>query len=310
MNLSENVSSGGWQGKPETESEPRSQAPEKSTDAPPNSPTSGKPRHLSERDRLREALGGGQERAEGSAQGEAAQPAEAHEAAPEEAAQDPDTSEQAEPLTIKRLAEKLEMEPSALYRDLQISLGDGETVGLQALKDVYDNRQTAERVSEEKTADQERREAEIISQLQELRVMHEAGLPPAARAEAQKVLRGRLQKETEWFLTLAPELRDPATLEGFKQDAVEAMQKVGIRRADMQQVMSHHGAGLLMRQLLKLERENSDLKQRNRPKPPRASKPNAVPSSQQYAGKRNAQAKTTPTPRGKVSAALGRNRKN
>jgi hypothetical protein len=153
------------------------------------------------------------------------------------------------PASLADAAERLGIPIEKLY-DVEIGTGDGETVRLGQLKDLWQDRERARAEIAEKSLEIDARETAIVA---DQRLWSELGedlartLPPHRMRELQDRLQDRQEREHGALMRAMPELRDQARFDGFRSDMVELLGRYGFKPHEM--VMGDHRQLLILRDL-------------------------------------------------------------
>ena len=116
-------------------------------------------------------------------------------------------TEGAKPLTIAEAAERLEIEPDALY-EMTIKTRDGQELSIGALKDAYQKTEATQQEIAKKRDDLSNRENGLASDVMALGVleaMHQ--IPEGIRAQANGHLQQMAEREFINFLELFPDYK-------------------------------------------------------------------------------------------------------
>ena len=179
--------------------------------------------------------------------------------------------EVAERLTPKDIAAKLGVSPEDVY-NMEITTGDGEKTTFQAIKDAWEGRGEAERVSAERDAELNSREAKVIADQQVWSVLAAQGrLPQEAIEVAQEQIADHNQSQHNILMELVPEWRDDAKLDNFRAEMVRVLGEVGLKPHEI--ALSDHRQALFIRKYLQQEKELKALRKQVAPKAPKAGKP-------------------------------------
>ena len=188
-------------------------------------------------------------------------------------------------LTIDALAQKLDLDPSEIYKALTITTGDGETATLEQLKDSFAKRNSEAQGTALKATELDRREASLATDIQSLGVLDAMqAIPDNIRQSASQHLNQMAEREWNKFTHLAPELEDTATRLQFDKDVQGLLQPYGLSP-------EHFGVRTvgMLRLIRDVVKDRKHLKKLTEPRPAKAPEP----------VKRNRViGKTAPTPRG------------
>lgn len=151
-------------------------------------------------------------------------------------------------LTVKALAEKLGIKPAELYKDLQISVGDGEVMSLSTVKDRAQELVRADTLLAEAEENKTAAENEILRMTNELSlVAQRLGRQPtdAEKAEAQ-ALRGNYVKEQNQLAVAAiPEWKDKAAQATELELMGATLVEYGFSPAEIQNTVDHRQVKLI-----------------------------------------------------------------
>lgn len=173
--------------------------------------------------------------------------------------------------SLADIAEALDVEISDLYK-IELKAGDGSTATLQQIKDAWDGRQDAERVTAERTAELDGREAKIIADQQIWSLLAASGqLPQKAIQTAVEQLQTIVERESDMLLTLVPDLQDATKMDGFRRDMVEAYSEVGYKPHEI--MLTDHRQALFVRRFMQMKREIASLRKQLQPAPQKGAKP-------------------------------------
>lgn len=133
-------------------------------------------------------------------------------------------------LTVKQLAERLDVDPAKLYDALEIPVGDnGETVTLDKLKATFQGQAEAAQGTATKAAELDQREAAISSDVQALGVLEAMQvLPDNIRSAATMHMQEMAVREWSKFTALVPELQDDAARIQYDNDARSHLKEYGL----------------------------------------------------------------------------------
>ena len=171
---------------------------------------------------------------------------QANESGPEQDSEEPEGEqpedgesheEESKPVTLKQLAEALEVEPSAIY---DVELGDGLTIG--NLKDRFKDLQGIEALRADAEAFKTDSENELIRKRRELAVAQQnLGREPTAQEqrEAQQAYESYVERETAETMRSIPDWREPSVLEGDREGMKGLLNENGISDVEFAQIADH-----------------------------------------------------------------------
>lgn len=151
------------------------------------------------------------------------------------AASEPGES-QSEPMTVKALAEKLEVRPQDLYQDLMIDVGAGEQLSLSAIKDQGAKLHKAEKI----LSDAESHRTGIENEL--LRKEHAASLiqpTPEQQAQADEKWHLFVRTENAQAIKVIGPWSDPVVQRGDLEDMAKLLVSYGKHPAEVARFADH-----------------------------------------------------------------------
>ncbi|WP_425044057.1 hypothetical protein [Primorskyibacter sp. S87] len=140
----------------------------------------------------------------------------------------PITEEDDDSVSLASVAEALEVEPADLY-EVQVPLGDGETVTLGQLKDAYKDQTEAERILTERRSQADQREVALMQEQHFMQNMFEALKGQITPEMAQYISNHDKQVDAEERLALSrvvPDLQGKTDRVQFFEKAVKRMATV------------------------------------------------------------------------------------
>ena len=195
-----------------------------------------------------------------------------------EAAQEPQKA-QKKPTSVGELAEALGVEPKVMY-DLDVSIGDDETVKLGELKDAYKTRQKGlQEIATKEAQIIEREGATIQAQMlwSELGAHAVQGLNDTQMKQLQDHMKAKDTHEREKMAQIMPELADPQQMTQFRTDTAELLGKYGYAPQEM--VIADHRQMWILKDYMALKKRMKALEE-FQPDP-------IVPSASHTKGRRN-----------------------
>jgi hypothetical protein len=248
MNTNSTFLESGQTAKPETKAEPSSEASDNSSDLSKQEPDQTIPSEndadailrvvdLLEPGRKEEEDGDGIE-GEGEAredEGQSDESGPGSEAAQESGGEaggegEVEDDEEGSTVSIRELAEHLGTNAQRVYKDLQVPLGNGETISLGELKDAHQEREDTRSEVAEREVQLQRREAATFVQQQELSlVMGDVSqyLSPETVEHLEAKQSERETRERANLYDKLPNFRDPAEFGVFREELVDLMGEFG-----------------------------------------------------------------------------------
>ncbi len=136
-----------------------------------------------------------------------------------------------ESLSVKELAQKLDLTPDQLYKALKVTTGDGETATLEELKSVFTERAQAERGTATRQAELDRREAGLATDIQMLGVLDAMqAVPEGIRNQAVQHLNQMAEREWAKFTQLVPDMAEDVNRVQFGQDIEQLLEAYAFRQ--------------------------------------------------------------------------------
>ena len=158
-----------------------------------------------------------------------------------------DESESEAPVTdmsVKQLAEKLEMTPKQLYQALKVDLGDNkDPMTLSELKNMGKDLRTANDKLEQVRKDQENYERQRLQDNRTYQLMQQkVGRQPseAEVKEAEQLHQQWQAEQAESLLRVKPELADADTRAKVEEQTLNYLGKFGFTRVEMEQLLGEH----------------------------------------------------------------------
>jgi len=176
-----------------------------------------------------------------------------------------------EPLSLQSIADKLEIDPEKLYKELRIphSIGDGGEVSIGELKDVYHKQEASKAEIAKQDEALKRREGGLVSDVQALGLLQARGqLPPETLQQVNTQLVEMAQRTYGDFLDLYPTLKEDGNRVAFEKNINDELSKVGLTPAHFP--VQHVGMFQMFKELIDLRAENKKLK---KPTPKKAETP-------------------------------------
>lgn len=204
-------------------------------------------------DQIAELLAGEQENdevsgSEDSAEGSAPDPEPGDGEAPEEEASEEETFK-----SLKDVAAKLDVDPAKLY-ELDIPMGDGESLTLGELKDAIHNQKEWTTESAQRELEYSERGAKLARDQQELAYLRQelvGKVDPAVIQQAQQQMQVDLVREQQLLTHALPKFKDPAFYETWRNQAVDHAQTYGFRPEELQ--ITDHRMIVMMADHMKLK---------------------------------------------------------
>jgi len=258
MTMNEMPSGDGAQETPQKTSEPRSQGSETS------SSSSKTQRTESEKAKaVADLMRGGPVEPESrpperDPDGSAAHAAHDPDGAPD-GAPEPAPKPRGKPKTMTEAAEMLGMEAKDLY-NLELTTGDGKTVKIGALKDIYQNQQAAQQETAKREAALDQRETAFID---DQRLWAEMGdqlkksLTPAQVEKMRNNLRERELEERRKMFNVMPEMADAAKFDQFRIDIATHLKAYGYKPHEI--VVGDHRQLHILRDLIRMKKRLDQL---------------------------------------------------
>lgn len=163
-------------------------------------------------------------------------------------------------LSVKELADHLGTSPKALYEQLKITTGDGETLTLGEVKDRVVVQEAATReIVQRETAITER-ESATLQNMQLLDTVYndlKGKLSPEVVQQMQEHTQQQEARERGMLAKVMPELADPNKLDAFRTDAAEFMEPYGFRPNEL--VIRDHRIALAIKDLIQTKRQLAKL---------------------------------------------------
>lgn len=155
---------------------------------------------------------------------------------------EPSTPTPAEKLDLKSVAERLGVDPAALY-ELEVTTGDGETLKLGALKDGYQAVKGLEKSREELAKERGTWQAEQIRTERELGDLLSAlpreSITPELQQTVERITRERVSRETEALYRKVPEWSDANIRSADVRLMIDHLKPYGFTEGDLNAVLDH-----------------------------------------------------------------------
>lgn len=208
---------------------------------------------------------------------------------------------------LEDLARDLDRDPSELYSTL-IPIRDDQPVSLGDLKDAWQNRQAAEREIADTRARYDAEKLELADQRLMFAKLSESGRVPADMVEE---FTADLQRQREKVSAMArkmfPDLNEPGAMEAERDAIAELMAPDGFRKSEIR--VTDPREIRFLRRMRDVVKENAELKKQLRPAPPKTAKPQGTQERRSDTQQRMADARSIRSPRGKIAAVTGNQRK-
>ena len=165
---------------------------------------------------------------------EAVSPAES-EPATESSETEASPAEELETFTVEAVAEALQMDPKALYEQLQVPIGDGESMSLGDFKDRIKDVLKSEALLAEVQVNREKVETDLLHKNQALMLaQQEAGVEVTEqhlqRAAKQREAYGQLQDRT--LTELVPDYAESAFRQDFDKKVATRLEAMGYNKQE------------------------------------------------------------------------------
>ena len=165
---------------------------------------------------------------------EVASPAES-EPATESSETEASPAEELETFTVEAVAEALQMDPKALYEQLQVPIGDGESMSLGDFKDRIKDVLKSEALLAEVQVNREKVETDLLHKNQALMLaQQEAGVEVTEqhlqRAAKQREAYGQLQDRT--LTELVPDYAESAFRQDFDKKVAKRLEAMGYNKQE------------------------------------------------------------------------------
>jgi len=148
-----------------------------------------------------------------------------------------------EPLTMKSLAEKLEIKPKDLY---DVELGDGLTIG--QLKDRFKELEVVEQTRTDAELHKVKTENEVMQQRRALETARqELGIQvtPQQQERANQQFAEYVSTETARTMEAIPEWSEPTVLEADRQGMQAMLAEYGLSEMEMTAIVDHRQVKML-----------------------------------------------------------------
>jgi|GEM_PF-6244534 len=156
-------------------------------------------------------------------------------------------------VSIRDLASHLGTNAQRVYKDLQVPLGNGESLSLGELKDAHQVRETSRSEIAEREVSLQERESAVNAHQQELQaIMGE--ISPYLTQEAVSAIEAKHAsteaRERQSLMEKVPEFKDATKFDAFRDELVEMMSDFGFQPHEV--VIADHRLLMVGREMLRL----------------------------------------------------------